>query len=122
MPAVWKLAAVAALIQAAAPAAEAGVGYYYSAPSYHYAPPVYNSYYDSYPGAYSPGFFGSPSVGGYTPAYYSVSTPYATGYPGYSGYPTAGWGYPTYGYISPYRWYGYRPYRYGRGRGLFDFD
>ena len=34
----------------------------------------------------------------------------------------ATWGYPTYNYISPYQWYGYRPTRYGRGEGLFDFD
>jgi hypothetical protein len=113
------IAVLCGAVAASDPAA-AGVGYYYEAPSYYYAPPVYGWPAYAAPGAYGAGFYGAPAYGGYVPAYYNFATPYSVGYS--ASYESRSWGYPTYGYISPYQRYGYRPYRYGPGRGLFDLD
>jgi hypothetical protein len=84
MKAVVAAAAVFAGVALAAPSADAGFGYYYSAPSYYYAPPVYGP-------AYSYGFGGYPSYG-------------------YSGYGYGHYGYPLYGYGYSYPSYGYGGY------------
>ena len=82
--------------------ADAGIGYYYSAPSYYIAPPVYG------PSSFNYGYYSGPAYnGGYSP----FGTSY---YPG----GVYNYGYPSYGYYSPYRYYGYRPQRFGVGIGV----
>lgn len=104
-----KAAAAAAFVLAgtfaASAPAEAGIGYYYSAPSYYAAPSVY------YAPTYGYGYGGYPSYSGY-PLYG----------PGYGYYPAYGH-YPAYGYggygFSSFRYRsGFRPSIYSGGFGI----
>jgi len=93
-----KSGVLAAVVLVASNVADAGVGYYYAAPSTYYTAPLYGGHYGGYAGLGYGGLgygFGYGNVG-----YGSIGL-------GYSGY-----GYSSFGYGVPgYSNYGYRSYR-----------
>lgn len=70
-----------ACLASAATSADAGVGYFYSAPSYYVAPPLY--WYGYSPYGYGYGGFPAYGYAGYGPSY---------------AYSYGGYGYPAYGF------------------------
>lgn len=121
MTGTLKAAAAAAIVfggsLTATSTADAGVGYYYEAPSYYVAPPVYSYGFGGYP-AYGYGGYGYSGYGYGYQGYGYGSPGYGYGYPAYGGY---GYGYPGYGFSGVYRSSGFRPSKFSGGFGLSTF-